>query len=163
MFEMVAPSPAHCHWAGELVDCTWGAAISTTVSETPFVQYLSWIAAGLSALAAGFSGFTAWRVARHNLRAEQLKNLLYFCEKFIELSRIEPANPIDVDIRNAKNTMEMLAEWYEADQIDKKLTKTMLGQSYVDRYNEIRQCPGGVGRLADTPAIGRVYDELSRS
>jgi hypothetical protein len=96
-------------------------------------------------------------------RISHAKNLLYFCEKFIELSRIDPADPIDVDIRDAKNTMEMMAEWYEADQIDKKLAKTMLGQSYIDRYNEIRQCPGGVERLADTPAIGRVHDELSRS
>lgn len=84
-----------------------------------------------------------------------------------ELSEVNPAQPVEVDVIKGANALELVAISWEADVIDHDLIRRAFADNFIAMYDAIDQVGklprrGVTGRqlLASSPATGHVYQTL---
>lgn len=83
------------------------------------------------------------------------------------LSKIDPTNPVQVDVIKSINALELTALCWEAGIVDRDMIKIAFLDGYMSMYEAINQISSklpngktGPELIGETPVMMKVYDEL---
>lgn len=109
------------------------------------------------------------RLSKDEAQAERRRFFSILWDKFILVNYINPAAPIESDVRRAVNTFELIALSWQAGVVDKEMAAIAFGPTYNIICGQIEQVAvvvPGVGKtglevLSDHPAIAAVRAEIN--
>jgi hypothetical protein len=128
----------------------------------------------ISAIIAGVaivkSMTTAKDVHREQMLLSQRQLFITIWPKLAELSEINPARAVGVDVIKNVNVLELVALCWEGGMVDANVIRRAFGKQFVtmrDRIASVPMLPAPINKtgqdlLNENPAIGKLYDVLKR-
>jgi hypothetical protein len=88
-------------------------------------------------------------------------------EKWVQLDSFDPLDPAPLRVRNIVNTMDLVAQCWQADIVDKEMVVRALGEAYEEYHNDlmnIRVPVEGMGEsgLKILPQCPEIQDVLTQ-
>lgn len=141
------------------------------------------IVVGVGSVAAAFSavaGFMAVQAATAAIRAadsvaamqrmlSQRQLIIPLWDYMSKLNDIDPENPVVLDVRNAVNTLELVAICCEGGMVDEQVIKRTFRDPFVQLYDAIAVCKempslrrNGIALLRENPAAMSFYEKLKQ-
>lgn len=99
---------------------------------------------------------------------EKKRFIISLWDKMTAISSINPGKPVEVDVRNAVNTLELVSICWQAGIVDKRMVVLSFGNLFNSLYVQIEQIHQrlpGCGRtghelLSHNPAISAVRNQI---
>ena len=124
---------------------------------------ISAISAGISGLSAVIaissivvSRLTAQQLKQHDAALDRRRFVTTLWDKMTQVKKIDPAAPIEEDVKFALNTLDLIAVCWINLIVDKEMIVVVFGDNFILRTNEIKLVP-------KLPLIQRTGMELLQS